>query len=137
VPEIYIRDCAKALIFYKDTFGGEIKNLQMSDNMEMFKRMKGKVVHAELHVNNRCIFYFVDVLDKKRANVGNVTLVLHMQTKQRMQQVYDALREGGVVGMELQKTYWGEYHAIVTDRFGAPWALNFTPKKKAPDSPDQ
>ena len=130
VPEIYVKNCAQALGFYKETFGGEIKNLQMSDDMEMFKQYKGKVVHGELHVNNNCIFYFLDIFDKKRASVGNVTLVLHMQTKQQMQQVFDALSEGGDVGMAMQKTFWGEYHAIVTDRYGAPWALNFTPRKK-------
>jgi len=130
VPEIYVKNCAQALGFYKETFGGEIKNLQMSDDMEMFKQYKGKVVHGELHVNNSCIFYFLDIFDKKRASVGNVTLVLHMQTKQQMQQVFDALSEGGDVGMAMQKTFWGEYHAIVTDRYGAPWALNFTPRKK-------
>ena len=129
VPEIYVRDCAEALGFYKDTFGGEIKNLQMSDDMEMFKEHKHKVVHAELHVNNKCIFYFVDIFDPKRAEAGNVTLMLHMQTKLRMLQVYEALSKGGVVSMAMQKTYCGEYHAIVTDRYGAPWALNYAPKK--------
>jgi len=130
IPEIYVKDCLDALHFYKDLFGGEIKNLQMSEDIEMFKQISGKVVHAELHVNSRCVFYFVDIFEKKRAAVGNVTLVLHMHTKQEMQQAFDRLKEGGLVGMEMQRTFWGEYHAIVTDRFGAPWALNFTPKKK-------
>lgn len=130
VPEVYVKDCVHALHFYKELFGGEIRNLQMSDNMEMFQKMKGKVVHSELHVNNRCVFYFVDVFDQKRSQTGNVTLMLHMHTRQELQNVYEGLRDGGTVAMELQKTFWGEYHAIVTDRFGAPWALNYKPKAK-------
>ena len=129
VPEIYVKDCSRALQFYQNIFGGEIKNLQMSDDMEMFKKLKNKVIHSELHINSKCVFYFIDIFDNKRASSGNVTLVLHMHTKQEMQSVYNALAEGGVVGMEMQKTFWGEWHAIVTDRFGAPWALNLTPRK--------
>ena len=129
VPEIYVKNCAKALQVYQSVFGGEIKNLQMSEDLEMFRSKKNKVIHSELHVNSKCIFYFVDVFEEKRSIAGNVTLVLHMHTKQEMQRTFDTLAQGGTVGMEMQKTFWGEYHAIVTDRFGAPWALNYTPRK--------
>ena len=125
IPEIYITRCKEALGFYKDLFGGEIKNLQLSDELELFRDQPGKVVHAELHVNARCVFYFVDILDERRASTGNITMMLHMDSKEEVDRCYKALREGGQVLMELQKTFWGAWHAIVTDRFGAPWALNY------------
>lgn len=124
IPEIYIKDCQKALSFYQELFGGEIKNLQLSDNMPMFRDLKGKVIHSELHVNHRCVFYFVDIFEKKRAIPGNVTLMLHMDDQNELKRCYDALSREGEISMELQKTFWGAWHAIVTDRFGAPWALN-------------
>lgn len=124
IPEIYIKDCQNALSFYRELFGGEIKNLQLSDNMPMFQDLKGKVIHSELHVNPKCIFYFVDIFEKKRESPGNVTLVLHMDDKNEIDRCYNELAQGGEVGMKLQKTFWGAWHAIVTDRFGAPWALS-------------
>lgn len=125
VPEIYVRDCKNALDFYQDLFGGKVKNLQMSNELEMFSDIKNKVVHSELHVNQNCIFYFVDIFEQKRAHTGNITLMLHMDTKEEIYRIYKGLCQGGKIGMELQKTFWGELHAIVTDKFGAPWALNY------------
>ena len=97
----------------------------MSDNMELFQDVKDKVIHAELHVNSRCVFYFVDIFQQKRAKAGNVTLMLHMDSLDEIERIYEALSEKGQVCMKLQKTFWGAWHAIVTDHFGAPWALNY------------
>lgn len=129
VPEIYIKDCTAALEVYKKIFGGEVKNMQLSDDLPTFKEMHGKVIHSELHVNNKCVFYFVDIFEPKRQNPGNVTLVLHMDSKAELDRCYTGLSEGGKVGMPLQKTFWGAWHAIVTDRFGAPWALSLSESK--------
>jgi len=128
VPEVYVSDCRTALDFYQEIFGGEIRNLQVSDNLEMFKKYENKIIHSELHVSSRCIFYFLDILDKKRENIGNVTLMLHLHTKTELERVYKGLSRGGKVSMEMQKTFNGQYHAILTDRFDVSWALNFSPK---------
>lgn len=126
VPEIYILDCKNALSFYTEVFGGTVKNLQMSEDNELFAELRNKVIHAELHVNNRCIFYFADIFNEKRSRAGNVSLMLHMETEQEIDHVYRMLSQDGHVGMELQHTMTGALHAIVTDRFGAPWSLNYT-----------
>lgn len=125
IPEIYIADCRKALDFYSGLFGGEIKNLQMSDDNELFADMPGKVIHSELHVNARCVFYFVDILDERRAVTGNTTMMLHLDSKEEADRLFAGLSENGDVLMALQKTFWGAWHAIVTDRYGAPWALSY------------
>lgn len=129
IPEIYIKDCKNALNFYQELFGGKVKNLQLSEDVDAFKELKGKVIHSELHVNSKCVFYFVDIFEPKRKNAGNITLVLHMDNEAELRKCYDALSQGGRVGMELQKTFWGAWHAIVTDRYGAPWALSCAGEK--------
>ena len=128
IPEVYVKDAQNALTFYEELFGGRVKNLQMSDELKMFKDQKGKVVHAELHINPRCVLYFADIFDERRKKTGNMTLMLHMESMAEIQRIYDVLSQNGKVGMPLQETFWGAYHAIVTDKFGAPWALNFAPK---------
>ena len=129
IPEVYVKNCKGALDFYVDLFGGRIKNLQMSDGLKMFQEQKGKVVHSELHINPRCVLYFADIFDDRRKKTGNMTLMLHMDSMAEIQRAYDILSQNGKVGMPLQETFWGAYHAIVTDKFGAPWALNFAPKQ--------
>ena len=129
IPEVYVKNCLGALDFYLALFGGRIKNLQMSDELKMFRDQAGKVVHSELHINPRCVLYFADIFDERRKRTGNMTLMLHMDDIGEIERVYEVLAENGKVGMPLQQTFWGDYHAIVTDHYGAPWALNFAPKK--------
>ena len=128
IPEVYVKDAINALDFYKDLFGGKVKNLQLSDQLPMFKDQPGKVVHAELHINARCVLYFADIFDERRKRCGNMTLMLHMENMSEIERAYDILSQNGKVGMPLQQTFWGAWHAIVTDKFGAPWALSFAPK---------
>jgi len=101
----------------------------MSEELEMFAGQKGKVVHAELHINPRCVLYFADIFDERRKRPGNMTLMLHMDSMEEIEGAYESLCARGKIGMPLQQTFWGEYHAIVTDNYGAPWALNYAPKK--------
>jgi len=133
IPEVYVNSCLSALDFYLELFGGKIKNLQMSDELEMFRDQKGKVVHSELHINPRCVLYFADIFDARRKSPGNITLMLHMDSMEEIESAYEALAKNGKVGMPLQQTFWKAHHAIVTDQFGAPWALNYAPRKKKPE----
>ncbi|WP_286133402.1 hypothetical protein [Bacillus sp. AFS096315] len=48
-PHIYVENCKEELEYYKQIFGGEIKNTQTGDGMEMFKGHEGKYIHAELY----------------------------------------------------------------------------------------
>lgn len=125
IPEIYVNNCKQALPFYQKVFGGEVKNLQISDDLELFRDFPGKVIHSELHVNSRCVFYFIDALDRQRAQTGNITTMLHLESHEEARRLFRALKVNGTVLMDLQKTFWNAWHAIVTDRFGAPWALNY------------
>lgn len=125
-PNITVENCKDVLEFYHSTFGGEIKNLQMADGKDMFKGHEGKIVHAELHINNNCVIYLNDDLGSNKQMGSNIQLVLEMDSKEEIERVYKALSEKGSVQYELQKTFWGAYHAVLADRFGILWGLNFS-----------
>lgn len=127
IPEIYVENCKEAIEYYKEVFVGEIKNLQLADGKEMFKGFEGKIIHSELHINSNCILYFVDILDGKK-EAGNTHLLLELDSEEEINRIYSALSEKGVVQFELQKTFWGAYHAVVTDCYGNTWGLNYTTK---------
>jgi PhnB protein len=40
------------------------------------------------------------------------------------ERVFNALGEGGKVGMPFQKTFWAAGFGMLTDRFGIPWMIN-------------
>ncbi|HAN09771.1 MAG TPA: VOC family protein [Clostridiales bacterium] len=124
IPNINFNNCREALEYYKTIFGGEVKNLQESDNTPGFEGQEGKIVHVELHINNECILYLVDIFSE-RAESGNMDLILELESEEEINKLYEALSKDGTIKFELQKTFWGAYHAIVTDRFGVTWGLNY------------
>jgi PhnB protein len=126
-PQIYVVNCKEALEYYKGVFGGEIQNVQLADGIPMFKGQEGKIIHSELHINESCILYLVDVLDGSGKG-SESDLVLEMDSEEEINRVYSALKEKGSVQYELQKTFWGAYHAVVVDCYGNKWGLNYTVK---------
>ncbi|MEW9677231.1 VOC family protein [Lentibacillus sp. L22] len=126
VPHIRIKNCKEAVNYYHQAFGGEIKNVQTSDGMEMFKGHEGKYIHAELHINDGCIIYFADVFDNQIENGNNILLGPDLESEEEITRIYNFLANDGEVQMELQDTFWGAKHAIVIDKYGVSWELNYT-----------
>ncbi len=124
IPNIQFENCKEALEYYKDVFGGEVRNLQTSDGTEEFKAEPGKIIHVELHITNEIVLYLVDNFGGQ-TNDGNVSLIIELDTEEEMNGLYEKLKERGNIKFELQKTLWGALHAIVTDPYGVTWGLNY------------
>ncbi|RKQ33221.1 VOC family protein [Oceanobacillus halophilus] len=126
VPHIRIENCKEAIKYYQSIFGGEIKNTQLADGIEMFKGQEGKYIHAELHINEQCIIYFADTLDQQFTIGNNILFGPDLDSEEEIKRVYHSLSENGEIQMELQDTFWGAKHAIVKDKNGIAWELNYT-----------
>jgi PhnB protein len=125
IPDIAVENCKDALEYYRAVFGGEIKNTKTADGNEMFKGHEGKVMHSELHINDNCIIYFSDIFGQK-AHGSDVKLLLQMDSLAEIEKVYSELKNNGNVFYELQKSFWGAYHAVLTDKYGVTWELSYT-----------
>ncbi len=125
IPHIIIENCKEAIEYYQEIFGGEIKNVQLADGIEMFKGHEGKYIHSELHINGGCIIYFVDVFNQKLNQGNNIQFALELDNEVEINKLYDSLSKEGQVKMELQDTFWNSKFAIVTDKHGITWELNF------------
>ncbi len=124
-PHIRIANCREAIEFYQTVFGGEIKNAQLADGIEMFKGHEGKYIHDELHLNDHCAIYFADIFGEAPAIGSNILLGPDLESEEEITRIYEALSQDGEVQMELQDTFWGAKHAIVKDKYGTLWELNY------------
>ncbi|MFX0548985.1 VOC family protein [Hathewaya histolytica] len=104
IPNISVKNCKEALEYYKKLFNAEVKNLQLADNVEMFKEHKGKIIHSELHINENCILYFIDFFDEKPVE-SNINLILNLESEEEINNLYSSLKESGTTSFELQKTF--------------------------------
>ena len=123
IPELYVKDCAQALEYYKSVFGGEIRNVKKADGMKGFEGLEGKIIHSELHLGDGLDLYLVDIFEGKAAD--GVSIVLQMESEEEINRIYNALTEGSDIKFPLQKAFWGAFHAVVTDRFNVTWGLSF------------
>lgn len=126
IPHIIVDNCQEALEYYKGIFGGEIQNTQKADPIEMFKGHEGKLIHAELHINEDCVIYFVDIFEAK-LNIGNhIGILLELESDEEISRIFASLSEEGTVKMKLQDTFWGAKHGELIDKNGIKWELNYT-----------
>ncbi|RDW21089.1 VOC family protein [Oceanobacillus arenosus] len=126
VPHIRIENCREEVAYYQQVFGGEIKNAQLSDGIDMFKGHEGKYIHAELHINEHCILYFADLFGDEPVKDSNLLLGPDLESEEEISKIYNKLAADGEIKMPLQDTFWGAKHAIIKDRNGISWELNYT-----------
>lgn len=95
-------------------------------------REKELVMHVELPITGGHSLMGTDTLESMghKLTVGNnVSINLEPDTRAETERLFNALREGGKVGMELADMFWGAYFGHLTDKFGVQWMFNCTEKK--------
>ena len=64
-----------------------------------------------------------------KLNKGNNTHInLGPDTRKDTKKLFDALSKGGVITMELQDMFWGDYFGSCVDKFGINWMFNCSEK---------
>ena len=127
--------CREAFEFYAQVLGGKLTaaipysaappGMPITDD-----KYRGWLMHAWLEVGDQAIMGAdMDVewarnIDKPK-NGFDVTY--HTEDADKAKQVFDALAEGGEVGMAFSETFWSPGYGSVTDRFGIPWMVNVVP----------
>jgi PhnB protein len=120
-----VDNCREAIEYYRKVFGGELKNVMTGAVDEMFKGHEAKIIHAELYVNDTCLLFFGDPFEEIREG-SRFGVLLDLDSEEEINRLYKELLEDRPPLMELQKTFWGALFAVVKDRYGVTWSLNYT-----------
>jgi len=132
--EAYINfngNCREAVEFYAGVFGTEKPKIMLfgdmpSDNgFPLSEATKNLVMHTEIKVMGSTIM-FSDVPPDMPFIVGNnISLVLSSDDMDEIKAIFNQLKEGGNVMMDLQETFWSKSYGFVIDRFGIGWQLSY------------
>lgn len=57
----------------------------------------------------------------------SVGVALVGEETEEIKRLYNALKEGGCVDIELQETSWSSLYGMATDKFGVQWQFNLEP----------
>ena len=117
--------CEEALEFYKKVFGGTYEAMRNSDSPyadQTAPDFKNKIMHASFTAPG-VSFFASDGREAKTIDPdeGNISLALNAIDRAAGERTFNALAEGGKVGMPIEDAFWGGRFGMVQDRFGIEW----------------
>ena len=136
-PFISVKNGKKAIELYKKLLGAKlISHMPVSKEMGSQFGLSddfdydNSTLHAVLDVGGAEIM-LSDNMEGVPGS-GNVEIVLHLESKQELNKIYDKAKEKGLkIKMELQKTFWGAWYARFEDSEGVGWQLNFQEEERS------
>jgi len=117
--------CEAALDLYRSAFGAEVTYLmRFKDGPAELIPDGGedKIFHATMRIGDTLI-NLSDNLRQERGSFGGFALLIHLDSDETAERVFQALLEGGNENLTMQQTFWASRYGIITDRFGVTWKI--------------
>jgi len=127
-------NCEEALNFYKDALDGNFPYMGRygESPMEVDDDYKNKIMHAEFKWDGGAIMasdHMKGAGFTSEASGSNVHLNLSFIDEAEMMDVFNKLKSGGNVTMEVDEMFWGDKFGMLQDKFGIHWMFNCSGKK--------
>ena len=119
-PHMVVRDCPKAIEFYKKAFGAEEVMRHLGPDGKL-------IMHAQLKIGDS-IFMMCDEFPQMQRYISptslkGTTIALHLYVKDVDSAFQRAVNAGATVSMPVMDTFWGDRYGRVTDPFGHEWSF--------------
>ncbi|MEN9488963.1 MAG: hypothetical protein RL494_1228 [Bacteroidota bacterium] len=131
---IFNGNCEEAFLFYKSVFGGEFPYIGKFGDMpadentpKLTESDANRVMHVTLPIGKNTILMGSDSNtasgDVKFGH--NISISINTGSIAEADKLFNGLSAGGNVTMPMNKTFWGAYFGMFTDKFGIDWMVNF------------
>ncbi len=122
--------CEEAFNLYKSVFGTEFITINRFKEAPGDQQQPGygeKIMHVSLPIGEGTILMGSDCPPEyKQLTIGNnFAISVNTHSEEEADKIFNALAEGGNVTMPMEKTFWGAYFGMLTDRMGINWMVNF------------
>ena len=133
-------NCEDAFNFYKSVFGGEFAYIGKFKDMPPMDSPEGegcgeiseedgeKIMHVSLPIGNGSILMGSDSSEswgQVTVQGNNFSISINTESKDEADRLFNGLSSDGKVTMPMEKTFWGAYFGMFTDKFGIGWMVNF------------
>ncbi len=128
-------NCEDAFNFYKEVFGGELKDLSRfneipkeDENYQDLSEEEGnKLMHVSLPISKETVLMGSDAGGEWAPHIkpgNNFSISINTDSKEKADVFFNKLSQGGVVTMPMDNTFWGSYFGMCTDQFGINWMVS-------------
>jgi len=118
-PFLTCRDAARAIEFYKQAFGAEVRG-------GVAQGPDGKVMHAELKIGDSVIMLsdeYPEYGSLSPQSMGGSPMGLHIYLD-GVDAAFDrAVKAGATVEMPVMDQFWGDRYGKLRDPFGHKWSI--------------
>lgn len=131
---IFNGNCEEAFNFYKSVFGGDFNYVGRFSEMPVAEGQppiseaeKNKIMHISLSISDQTQLMGSDTMGESSSNYkkgNNFSMSIQADEMEEADQLFDALSTDGEITMGMNKTFWGSYFGMLTDKFGINWMLS-------------
>ena len=132
-------NCEEAFNFYRSVFGGEFPRVSRFGEMPPQEGMpyipesaKDQIMHISLPISTETVLMGSDTggeWGRKYKQGTNFSISITADTKEEGDRIYEQLSDGGETTMPMNKTFWGSYFGMFTDKFGISWMVSVALKE--------
>ncbi len=117
----------EAMNFYKDCFGGELEVMKVKDSpmaKDIPADKQENIMHSMLK-SDKATFIGMDMMRDKAVIGDNVGISIDCESDEQLRDYFTKLSAGGDVFMAPEMQFWGGLFAVLTDKYGVEWMLNY------------
>jgi len=127
-------NCEEAFTYYKSVFGGDFEMMSRFSEMppmdncpEVSPEDANKIMHVTLPIGGNSVLMGSDTggewaLQYKEGN--NFSVSVNADSQESANTFFAKLSDDGKVIMPMDKTFWGSYFGMCTDKFGINWMVS-------------
>ncbi|WP_149244138.1 VOC family protein [Dyadobacter sp. 32] len=128
-------NCEEVFTFYKSVFGGEFQHVgrfgempEQEGGQALTDELKNRIMHISLPISPETVLLGSDTFGAwaDQLIVGNnFSISITTDSRENADRLFVGLSAGGQVTMPMNKTFWGSYFGMLTDKFGINWMISF------------
>jgi PhnB protein len=127
-------NCMEAFDFYKSVFGGDYANISRYKDMPAqeghtpSQEEGNKIMHVSLPISQETMIMGSDTGGEWASHFAlgnNFSISISTDSRENADRLFNGLSAGGSVTMPMEKTFWGDYFGMFTDKFGVNWMVSF------------
>lgn len=128
-------NCEAAFNFYKSVFQKEFSYIGRfnempteDDALKLSDEQGNKIMHVSLPISEETTLFGSDsseAFDQSTIIGNNISISINASSIAEADHLFNGLSDGGVIKMPIQKTFWGAYFGMFTDKFEINWMINY------------
>ncbi len=127
-------NCEEAFLFYQSVFKTEIAywgrfgDMPAEAGAPVPAEEANKIMHVCMPISKETSLMGSDSSDAfGHATIigNNLSISIDVESTDEADRLFNGLSAGGQVTMPMNKTFWGAYYGMFTDKFGINWMVNY------------